>query len=326
MRERTNKCLECGKDVKNKYCNISCRNRYLWKSEEYRNKTIKWMKTTRKGRQNSFYDRKHTIESKQKASKTLSDGRMAGINNPMYNKKHSEKAREKMSNTRIRKGSSKGSNNPRFIDGRSLFKNSLYNEELYKTWRNKVFVRDNYTCTKCLKKKKELEAHHKKSRSEFPELTYDLDNGVTLCVLCHRKTFKEINKEIRKRKKDQGFIGFDLDGTLAEYFEWGDGKIGKPIERNVSLLRYLIKNRYNVKIFTARVCQDNSQIPEIHRWLEENNLPKLEITATKDYKMSYMIDDRAIQVVRNTGLTLVEFFEEKSQQLRGDIECHKINA
>jgi arsenate reductase-like glutaredoxin family protein len=263
----------------------------------------------------------YSIETIEKMKATLSDGRRKGKNNPSYGKIKSRVTREKISKTRIEKGIAKGSNNPRFIDGRSIFKNSMYNDEIYKMWRNAVFQRDSYICTSCNKKKKRIEAHHIKPQCDYPELIYDIDNGITLCLECHRKTFKDISSESRKRKPDEGFIGFDLDGTLAEYHGWSStGEIGKPIKKYISLLKNLIAKNFNVKIFTARVCQDDSQVAIIEKWLEENGLPRLEITAVKDYRMSYIVDDRAIQVVRNTGMTLVEFFEEKKKQIE---EYHK---
>lgn len=54
-------------------------------------------------------------------------------------------------------------------------------------WRKRIFYRDNYTCTKC-KSKKQIQAHHIKSWNDYPDLRYNLSNGITLCVKCHRKT------------------------------------------------------------------------------------------------------------------------------------------
>lgn len=56
-----------------------------------------------------------------------------------------------------------------------------------KEWRKLIFLRDNYTCRKCKKVGGNLEAHHKKSWTKYPELRFDINNGITLCLPCHRK-------------------------------------------------------------------------------------------------------------------------------------------
>lgn len=57
----------------------------------------------------------------------------------------------------------------------------------YKEWRTAVFKRDNYTCQRC-GGKRNIEAHHLKECSRYPELIYDVDNGLTLCHECHKET------------------------------------------------------------------------------------------------------------------------------------------
>jgi len=55
-------------------------------------------------------------------------------------------------------------------------------------WRKDVFERDDYTCQECGKKGGYLQAHHIKGWTEYPDLRRDLNNGVTLCIDCHKKT------------------------------------------------------------------------------------------------------------------------------------------
>lgn len=62
-------------------------------------------------------------------------------------------------------------------------------KEEYFAWRNAVYARDNYTCQHCAVRgcrKTPLNAHHIKTWRDFPDLRYDLTNGITLCLECHR--------------------------------------------------------------------------------------------------------------------------------------------
>lgn len=58
----------------------------------------------------------------------------------------------------------------------------------YKQWRQSVFERDKYTCRLCKKVGGTMHADHIKPFAYYPELRFDIDNGRTLCVPCHRKT------------------------------------------------------------------------------------------------------------------------------------------
>lgn len=59
----------------------------------------------------------------------------------------------------------------------------------YKEWRKDVFERDNYTCQKCGKEGNgDLNAHHIKSFANFPDERFNIENGITLCINCHKET------------------------------------------------------------------------------------------------------------------------------------------
>jgi len=114
----------------------------------------------------------------------------------------------------------------------------------------------------------------------------------------------------------RGWIGVDLDGTLAHYDNWrGVEHIGEPIPKMLARVRaWLIAGQYEVRIFTARVSRSGAEgsiaYDRIQEWLREQGLPRLAITCTKDFAMVELWDDRCVQVVPNTGHTLREYIEE----------------
>lgn len=99
----------------------------------------------------------------------------------------------------------------------------------------------------------------------------------------------------------QPWVGVDLDKTLAHHEPGsGLGDIGHPIPAMMARVRRWLKEGKCIKIFTAR-ASDPRQIPLIHDWLVKHGLPKLEVTNIKDPLCEAIIDDKAKQVVPNTG-------------------------
>lgn len=91
------------------------------------------------------------------------------------------------------KCSNKGQNSNNWKGGITKERVKIWFSEQYKQWRLSIFERDNFTCKLCSKRSKQgehldLEAHHIKLFSTFPELRFNLKNGITLCRDCHNKT------------------------------------------------------------------------------------------------------------------------------------------
>lgn len=103
-----------------------------------------------------------------------------------------------------------------------------------------------------------------------------------------------------------GWIGVDLDGTLAIYDGWVSANhIGEPVPKMLARVLDWISKGIEVRILTARADQDNEDFDDFARaWIEwsQKHIGKvLAVTNRKDYQMIQLWDDRAVQVIPNTG-------------------------
>lgn len=106
-----------------------------------------------------------------------------------------------------------------------------------------------------------------------------------------------------------GWIGVDLDGTLAKYEGWqGPEHIGEPITPMVDRVKRWLNEGKEVRIFTARMSGPRADVLEVSRtmelileWTKKHIGTALPATCVKDYGMIELWDDRAVQVEMNTG-------------------------
>jgi len=73
-------------------------------------------------------------------------------------------------------------------EGKTPWYKVVRKSKKYKQWRTEVFERDNYTCIECGEKGGYLHADHIKPFALYPESRFELSNGRTLCVDCHKAT------------------------------------------------------------------------------------------------------------------------------------------
>ena len=104
-----------------------------------------------------------------------------------------------------------------------------------------------------------------------------------------------------------GWIGVDLDGTLAYYGtgRYDPAKVGEPITPMLERVKKWLAEGRDVRIFTARVSHpsEEARISEqaIRDWCRLHLGQVLPVTCVKDYAMTALYDDRAFQVEHNTG-------------------------
>jgi hypothetical protein len=109
----------------------------------------------------------------------------------------------------------------------------------------------------------------------------------------------------------RGWIGVDLDGTLAKYGGWkGPGHIGEPVPAMVARVKKWISEGRDVRILTARVSHNGARerineaavaAQAISDWTAKIFGYPLPVTNEKDYAMIELWDDRCVQVEPNTG-------------------------
>ncbi len=86
-----------------------------------------------------------------------------------------------------------------FVDDHEPTNHEIRQSPEYREWRISVLKRDGFQCLWC-KRTDSLEAHHIYSFASFPELRFDIKNGISLCSECHKLT---PNYGSKQKKFDQ---------------------------------------------------------------------------------------------------------------------------
>ena len=89
------------------------------------------------------------------------------------------------------------------------------NYKEYDDWRKSVFERDSYTCVICKDNVGgNLNAHHINSYHSDKELRLEIENGVTLCTVCHKLFHKKFG--YKNNNKEQFSIFYKDMAIMSE--------------------------------------------------------------------------------------------------------------
>lgn len=85
----------------------------------------------------------------------------------------------------------KGSKNINWRDGKSKERHAQRDADgaELRRWRRQIYYNNSYMCQRCKTppiKSRQLVAHHIAPWSFFPELRFEINNGITLCIQCHK--------------------------------------------------------------------------------------------------------------------------------------------
>lgn len=209
-------CLRCQKEFERtpsvihnkknkgggKYCSASCKMQYLWSQKDYK----EMQSSAHKGQMPTNVQQliEYSRSDEGRASVSL---RFKGKPSPrgMLGKKHTEETRQKQRMAHLgtkKPWALRGELHYKWIKDRTQLANSRNlrgdsNESII--WARNVKKRDGWKCKMsnqdCTSK---LEAHHILVYRDFPELRYEINNGITLCKYHHP----------RKREEEKRLVPF----------------------------------------------------------------------------------------------------------------------
>ena len=119
---------------------------------------------------------------KHKANKALSGGNFLKGNVPWNKGKTGLQQSKRKGTVSIE---TRGEKNPNWKGGASTKQHIIRTSNQYRSWKEQVLNRDGSVCKKC--EAITTTVHHLYSFRDYPELRFEVDNGVTICTTCHRK-------------------------------------------------------------------------------------------------------------------------------------------
>lgn len=216
-------CQYCGKEwtktyltsrstfAKQKYCSRLCADKRHNKGKNIKKCLICTKEFIRKGRRNLNWwaNAKYCSQDCSAKARIGKSGYWLGKVSHFKGRKHTLEAKEKNrlahlgkspTNKGIKRLDIRGEKHWNWQGGKYNNRHKLNTVE-YKQWVSDVFFRDNWTCQTCGIRGTYLQAHHIKSWAHYPDLRFDVNNGVTLCVSCHKLTDNYKGRNIKNLER-----------------------------------------------------------------------------------------------------------------------------
>lgn len=118
--------------------------------------------------------------------------------------KHTNEAKQKMS--LARRGKFMGEKSPNWKGGITPENTKVRNSIDFQLWRGAIFARDNFTCQKYGIRGCVLHAHHIQNFSQYPELRFAIDNGITLSDRAHKEFHQIYGRKNNTREQLEEFL------------------------------------------------------------------------------------------------------------------------
>jgi len=132
---------------------------------------------------------RNEVQRQNATGRVLSDASRETLRRKALGRKMSEETKKKILQTKMERGSLlRGERHPFWKGGRPW---ERFKDPRYLAWRKAVLERDGCECQQCGRQCKKYErglaAPHVKPYAAFPELRYEVSNGITLCRQCHMR-------------------------------------------------------------------------------------------------------------------------------------------
>ncbi len=109
-----------------------------------------------------------------------------------------------------------GKNHWNWKGGITPERTKIYFSKKYTEWVKSIYEWDNYTCQKCEDNSgNNLKPHHIESFADYPELRFEVNNGITFCKNCHTYFHSKYGTHHNNRKQLEEFLNEKQEAIIT---------------------------------------------------------------------------------------------------------------